>query len=126
METKIVAVPVDQINDWPTFHEVFQRAFGFPEFYGRNMDAWNDCMTSLDTPEDGMSTVTVPRGGLIILAIDRADDFKRRCPEQYDALIECSAFVNHRRVEIGAQPVIALRLSGQFQAVRRGIFAVLP
>ena len=71
-------------------------------------------MTSLDTPEDGMSTVTVPRGGLVILAIDGAGDFKKRCPEQYDALIECAAFVNYRRTEIGDQPVIALRLSGHF------------
>jgi hypothetical protein len=31
METKIVAVPVEQINDWPSFHDVFQRAFGFPD-----------------------------------------------------------------------------------------------
>jgi hypothetical protein len=78
------------------------------------MDAWNDCMTSLDAPENGMSSVTVPRGGLVILAIDAADDFKKRCPEQYDALIEGSAFVNYRRMEIGEPPVIALRLSGHF------------
>ncbi len=114
METKIVAVTVDQITDWPTFHGVFQRAFGFPEFYGRNLDAWNDCMTSLDAPDDGMSAITVPRGGLVVLAIDHADDFKKRCPEQYNALIECSAFVNYRRMEIGEPPVIALRLSGHF------------
>jgi hypothetical protein len=78
------------------------------------MDAWNDCMTSLDTPEDGMSTVTVPRGGLVILAIDGADDFKKRCPEQYSALIEASAFVNYRRMATGEPPVVALRLSGHF------------
>ena len=114
METKIVAVPVDQITDWPTFHKVFRHVFGFPAFYGGNMDAWNDCMTSLDTPENAMSTVTVPRGGLVVLAIDGANDFKKRCPEQYDALIECSAFVNYRRMEIGEPPVIALRLSGHF------------
>jgi len=51
-------------------------------------------MTSLDTPEDGMSTVTVPRGGLVVLAIDGVSDFRKRCREQYDALIEGSAFVN--------------------------------
>ena len=114
METKVVAVPVDQINDWPTFHDVFQRVLGFPEFYSCNMGAWNDCMTSLDRPEGGMSTVTVPRGGLVVFAIDGADDFKKRCPEQYDALIDGSAFVNYRRMEIGEPPVIALRLSGRY------------
>jgi hypothetical protein len=61
-----------------------------------------------------MSTVTVPPGGLIVLAIDGASDFRKCCPEQYDALIEGSAFVNFRRMEIGETPVIALRLSGRF------------
>jgi hypothetical protein len=106
--------PQIRFSDWPSFHNVFQRAFGFPEFYARNMDAWNDCMTSIDTPEDGMSTVTVPRGGLVILAIDGADDFKKRCPEQYSALIEGSAFVNYKRMAIVEPPVVALRLSGHF------------
>ncbi len=114
MEPKIVVIPVDQIYDWPTFHDIFQQVFGFPDFYGRNLDAWNDCMTSLDSPEDGLSSVTVPRGGMVVLAIDGADDFKKRCPEQYDALIESSAFVNYRRMELGQLPVIALRLSGHF------------
>lgn len=114
METTVVAVPVDQINGWPTFHEVFQRVLGFPEFYGGNMDAWIDCMTSLDIAADGMSTVTVARGGLVVLAIDGADDFEKRCPEQYQALIEGSAFVNYRRMELGEPPIIALRLSGHY------------
>lgn len=98
MEAKIVAVPVDQINDWSTFDDVFQRAFGFPEFYGRSIDAWIDCMTSLDSAEDGMSTLTVAPSGLVVLAIDDAGDFKKRCPEQYHALVEASAFVNYRRM----------------------------
>jgi len=67
-----------------------------------------------DTPADSMSTVTVAPVGLIVLAIDGADDFRQRCPVQYDALIERSAFVNFRRMEIGEAPLIALRLSGRF------------
>jgi hypothetical protein len=61
-----------------------------------------------------MSTVTVPRGGLVILAIDGADNIKKRCLEQYSALIQGSAFVNYRRMAIGEPPVAALRLSGHF------------
>jgi hypothetical protein len=51
------------------FHDIFNEAFGFPAFYGRNMNAWIDCLTSLDAPADGMTRVTVPKGG--ILASDR-------------------------------------------------------
>ncbi|MDZ4753789.1 MAG: barstar family protein [Phycisphaerae bacterium] len=31
----------------------FAETFGFPGFYGRNMNAWNDCMTFLDGPDAG-------------------------------------------------------------------------
>ncbi|MCA9610738.1 MAG: barstar family protein [Myxococcales bacterium] len=35
----IVAIPTRRIVDWDTFHDVFAEAFGFPGFYGRNLDA---------------------------------------------------------------------------------------
>ena len=31
-----------------------------------------------------------------------------RCPGIYDALIECSAFVNWRKIDIGNEPVLLL------------------
>ncbi|MGA2197991.1 MAG: barstar family protein [Bryobacteraceae bacterium] len=112
MEPVVIRIPVDRIADWVSFHDVFQHTLGFPDFYGRNMHAWIDCMTSVDTATDGLTAVTVPPGAILILRIDDPFDFKRRCPEQYDALIECSAFVNFRRTEIGESPVLALLLNG--------------
>ena len=97
----IIKIPVDQINDWDSFHSVFQSTLGFADFYGRNMDAWIDCMTYVDDPPSGLTTVSVSEGDVLTLRIDDAPDFKRRCPEQYEALIECSAFVNYRRMERG-------------------------
>lgn len=93
MDSLIVTVPVKNISDWPSFHQVFQDILGFPAFYGRNMNAWIDCLTSVDSPQDEMSAVTVSPGGIRILRVDHPFDFRKRCPEQYDALIECSAFV---------------------------------
>jgi len=110
---RTVAIPVEKIVDWPSFHDTFQRELGFPDFYGRNMDAWIDCMTSVDTPSDGMTTVTVQPGEILVLRIDEPFEFRRRCPEQYDALVECTAFVNYRRVDIGESPVLALLLVGR-------------
>lgn len=79
------------------------------------MNAWIDCMTSVDAPPDGLSTVTVEPGEILVLRIDEPFEFRRRCPEQYDALVECTAFVNFRRVEIGELPVLALLLVGRNQ-----------
>lgn len=112
MDAKVVAIPVEEITDWDTFHDVFGKALGFPDFYGRNMNAWVDCMTSLDEPEEGMTTVTVAKGGVVILRIDSANDFQKRRPELYDALVECAAFVNWPRIKRGAEPVLGLMLSG--------------
>jgi hypothetical protein len=114
MQTTIIAIPTDQITDWDSFHGVFQAVLGFPEFYGRNMNAWIDCMSDVDDPTSRMTTAPVAAGELMTLRIDDAADFRRRCPEQYDALIECVAFVNYRRIEQGGTPVLTLMLNGWF------------
>jgi RNAse (barnase) inhibitor barstar len=105
---QIVKLDTRRITDWITFHEVFQQVFGFPDFYGRNLDAWIDCMTSLDAPEEGMTSIPTKSGEVVVLQLEHVDDFSKRCPDQYVAVIECSAFVNWRRIEIGEPAVLAL------------------
>jgi hypothetical protein len=55
-----------------------------------------------------MTTVHAPKGGLVVLQLDAVDDFAKRCPEQYRAILECSAFVNWRRLEVGEPAIMAL------------------
>ena len=93
------------ITDWSSFFRTFAKAFGFPDGFGRNMDAWIDCMTCLD---EEMSTVQVAPGALVCIALDSANLFKAACPEQYLALLECTGFVNWRRIEIGEAPILVL------------------
>lgn len=104
----IVKIETQRIVDWDSFHTVFAEAFGFPEFYGRIMDAWIDCMTSLDDSDAGMSVIHCPTGSVVTLALGDVTDFASRCPEQYDALVECAAFVNWRRIEQDEGSVLAL------------------
>jgi RNAse (barnase) inhibitor barstar len=96
------------VLDWASFHSEFARVFGFPAFYGKNMDAWIDCMTSLDVPDDGMSTVHCEPGRIMTIELQNAKGFALRYPEQYEALVSCAAFVNKRRIEVGDRPIIAL------------------
>src|SRR6185436_7352827 len=46
---------------WKTeddFHDDMSKALKFPEYYGRNLDAFNDCMTDVEVPiEGGMAIV---------------------------------------------------------------------
>ncbi len=99
-----VAIDASEILDWPSFHAVFAKAFGFPDFYGRNMNAWIDCMTDLDEPGLGMSKVHAPANGIVLIKVVNAKDFSTRCPEQAAALNDCAAFVNWRRCEQGGAP----------------------
>ncbi|SFV33497.1 barstar family protein [Pseudoxanthomonas sp. YR558] len=101
-------IDANSIVDVESFHSVFTTAFGFPSFYGRNMDAWIDCLSYLDDPSSGMTTVHVDSGQMLSLVIDHAQDFKLRQPDLFSALVECAAFVNWRRVEAGQAPVLAL------------------
>jgi RNAse (barnase) inhibitor barstar len=41
-----VRIDGKRIIDWKSLHRVFAGAFGFPNYYGNNMNAWIDCMTS--------------------------------------------------------------------------------
>jgi hypothetical protein len=104
----VVRIDCDRIIDWESFHDVFAEALGFPGFYGRNMNARIDCLTSLDDPADGMTAVHAPPGGVLVLEVAGVDGFARRCPEQYQAVVECAAFVNWRRLQVGEREVLAL------------------
>lgn len=104
----VVEIDTSGIVDWDSFHDVFAKELGFPDFYGRNIAAWIDCMTYLDDPSAGMTQVHAPEGGVFVLALSDATGFAARCPEIFDALTECAAFVNYRRLEVGEPPVLAL------------------
>lgn len=101
----IVRLDAAQLRDWDCFHDVFAATFGFPDFYGRNMNAWIDCMTSLDSPEDGMTSVHGSESDPLVLHLDNAHAIPK---EIFDALVECAAFVNWRRLESGAPAILML------------------
>jgi hypothetical protein len=89
-------IPVDEIGDWDSFHTVFARVLGFPSYYGRNMDAWIDCLTYADDQTAQMiaDEFVVSPGEVLALNLGVLGDFPQRCPEQFDALNDCAAFVN--------------------------------
>ncbi|MCK4624482.1 MAG: barstar family protein [Phycisphaerae bacterium] len=104
----MVKIDTSRIRGWDTFHNVFAEEFGFPKWYGRNMDAWIDCMESLDDLEAGMSSVSVQPSGVLVIQLEHVAEFATRCPDQYKALLECTAFVNYSRIEVGKRPVLTL------------------
>ena len=105
-DVPVVEVPMSQIRDWDTFHDTFAQRLGFPDFYGRNMDGWIDCRP---TPTKTTACVrSPPAREVLTLQLEDCREFRTRCPEIYQVLIDCAAFVNWRRIEQGERPVLAL------------------
>lgn len=101
-----VQLDTTKITDWASFHQVCEEAFGFPDFYGKNMNAWIDCMSSLD--EEGMTKFLLTTDETLLIEITKTEEFNRRIPEIAHDLIECTAFVNQRYIERNGKPKIAL------------------
>jgi len=106
--SKVVEIDGNAIIDWSSFHDQFSTKLGFPTFYGRNGDAWIDCMTNVDCPEDGLSSVTVGKGATLTLQVSEASTWAKRCSEVWAAFQEMTAFVNWRRIEQNEGAVLAL------------------
>jgi RNAse (barnase) inhibitor barstar len=105
---EIAEIKCENISDWETFHDEFNRVFGFPAFYGRNMNAWIDCLSYIDCPNEEMSKIHCKPGHTMVLLLKDAEEFKKRCPEQWEQLNECTAFVNWRLIEKGEPPLLSL------------------
>lgn len=99
-----VRLDASRFRDWDAFHTVFATAFGFPDFYGRNMNAWIDCMSDL-SEDTGMTTVRGSPTDPVVLHLDNVDAVPR---EIYEALVDCSAFVNWGRLKVGQPAVLIL------------------
>lgn len=65
-------------------------------------------MSSLDASEDEMTSIHCEPGMVLTIELEHVKAFMVRCPEQYAAIVECSAFVNWRRIEQGLPAVLAL------------------
>ena len=69
------------------------------------MNAWIDCMTSLDEPDDGLTHIHCAKGAIVVVHMSNVDPVP---DDVFEALNECTAFVNWRRIEVGEPPVLAL------------------
>lgn len=107
-----VTLDTRPITDWDSFHDSFAKAFGFPAYYGRNLDAWVDCLSCLNDPESNSCRASAPPGEVVVLLLDDARAFSQRCPELFGAIVDGAAFVNYRNVEQGYPPTLALAWRG--------------
>lgn len=98
----VVAVDGAAMTTPAAMHAELARAFGFPAWYGHNLDALLDCLSSLDEP--GMSTLALAPGGVVTIAIADASAM----PEAlYHALLDTIAAANQRAGATGSRVAVA-------------------
>ena len=94
-----ISIDFNQVNSWETFHSIFNKTMGFPEYYGNNMNAWIDCMSYVDEPETGMTEINIKEGESLEIKVIGTESAFKNCPEIFTAFIECTAFVNQRFID---------------------------
>jgi hypothetical protein len=108
MLVSLARIDCANIEDWDSFHDEFSRVFAFPDFYGRNMDAWIDCMTSIDDPNDGLTGIHCKHGDFLTIELENVNELQGDRLKYLEAITDSTAFVNWRRIEKGEKPVLAL------------------
>jgi RNAse (barnase) inhibitor barstar len=97
------------LTDWDAFHTISQQAFGFPDFYGRNISAWIDCLSYL-RDADGMSSVRLSADEMLTIALSHSELVQQRFPELLEELQFCVAMINERYEDYGEKPALQLLL----------------
>lgn len=90
------------------FHEAFRAAMGFHDYYGRDWEAWIECLMEEGNDFGVVPKFTVPKGGTLTLRLQNVDKMNANRPHLLDRLNDDIAGVNHQRLEQGESPLIAL------------------
>ncbi len=98
-----VKVDFSKIKNWETFHEEFSEIMGFPDFYGKNNNAWIDCMSYIDDKEAGMSKIIVEPGESLDIVVLGTEKAIESAAEVFLGFMEIVSDVNQRFIESGTQ-----------------------
>ncbi len=97
------------ITDWSSFHAACKEAFGFPDFYGNNMDAWIDCLSYL-RDDEGMTRYRLAPDEILEIEVSHSALLQQQAPEIAGALADCVEFINDRYADYGEKPALKLVL----------------
>jgi RNAse (barnase) inhibitor barstar len=78
-------------------HEALSRGLDFHDYYGRNLDALNDCIGDLEIPDEGGR----------VLVLNRYDSFAARFPEVAWSVLDIME-INSRRLLLFGRSLIVL------------------
>ena len=98
-----------KLTDLHAFHRECALAFGFPDFYGRNISALIDCLSGV-RDNDGMSRFALGSDELLDIELRDASIVSHEAPSVLAALEDAVDEVNLRHTEHGTVPPLRLVL----------------
>lgn len=106
----VVHLNGESITDAASFHAACKAAFGFPDFYGANMDAWVDCLSYL-RDEDGMCKFRLKPNEKLQIIVDHAAILQKNAPDILEEVAFCIEGINERYADYGENPALELKLA---------------
>ncbi|WP_034295338.1 barstar family protein [Herbaspirillum sp. RV1423] len=97
------------IADWDSFHDECAKVFGFPDFYGRNMNAWVDCLSYL-RDDDGMSKFVLKDNEVLTIEVQHSEKLRATAPDILEELQFCVAMINERCADYEEAATLRLAL----------------
>ena len=107
MKTRHLEIDFAGIKQPSEMHILLKDIFGFPEFYGSNVHALIDCLSSLRYPKDGMTKVTIEVNEILLIRIKNISKTSESVITHFIIAIESA---NSRQIRIGNSPSIHLSL----------------
>lgn len=98
-ENKYISFSFD-CSQWTSeeeFHKDVSRVFGFPDYYGENLNAFNDCMSDFE----------IPYGEGVIVILKKFDHYTKKFPDSAQSLLDVLE-ISSRRFLLTGRKLITL------------------
>lgn len=107
MKQKQIAIDFSEVNSLDELHDLLAYAFQFPDFYGKNIHALIDCLSSLPYPEHEMSGFILDKDEALFIETEGLSKMNLTCLTHFLAAVE---FVNQRKISRNLGKMIYLSL----------------
>nr|WP_294859435.1 barstar family protein [uncultured Fluviicola sp.] len=105
---KRIYIDFREITEISDLHDKLNEELGFPDFYGRNVNALIDCLQSMRFPEEGMSKVVLEKEEVLVLDLKNFSNAKMIIVNSLLVAVEA---VNQREIDRNRKHSIILALS---------------
>jgi hypothetical protein len=88
-----IELDFSEIKDTDQLYEALAKKIGFPDGYGKNVDAVIDCLFGLRYPEEGMTKISIAPSERIIIQTKNITSAQQNLRETLIFIVE---FVNYK------------------------------